>query len=61
MPGRGLSGGRGTVVDLVEGVFEFAHEDGVTAAELSFDIWEYFREVVDNRDSYLHCDRRNLI
>jgi hypothetical protein len=29
----------------MEGIFEFAHEDGVTAAELAFDVGENLSQV----------------
>jgi hypothetical protein len=29
-----------TIVDFVEGIFELAEENGMTTAELSFDVWK---------------------
>ena len=47
-----------TVVDCVEGVFEFAEEDGVAAAEFAFDVWEDLLQITHDWECVIHFKTR---
>lgn len=53
--GRDLGGVRGTVVDFIEGIFEFAEEDGMATAQFSLDVWEDAGEIIDSLECLWHC------
>lgn len=53
--GRDLRGGRGTIVDFIEGIFELAEEDGMATAQFTLDVWEDAGEVVDCLEWLRHC------
>jgi hypothetical protein len=49
-----LHEGNCTIVNFIEGIFEFAEEDGVSAAELAFYIWENVGKVTNYVEGSIH-------